>query len=101
MHPSLAGELTLSPADEPTRVERHQLKVRIDQPDSSPTATQLSDLAAHLEHLQPEVSKVGEAEWDVALTVLADSDAAARDYVTRMLTAHGRGWLSGWRFTTE
>lgn len=101
MHPALAGELTLSPADRPTRVERHHLTVRIGKPDSSPTANQLSDLEARLGHLQPRVSQVGEAEWDVALTVLADSDAAARDYVTRMLSAHGRGWLSSWRFTTE
>ena len=101
MHAALAGELTPSPEDRPARVQPHQLTVRIGGPGASPTPARMADLAARLEHLQPEVSQVGEGEWDIALTVLADSEEAARDYVTRMLTGHAGGWLTGWRFSGD
>ena len=98
MHTPLAGHLTPNARDLPRRVRPFRLTVRLAASDS-PTAAEREDLTTRLAHLQPSLSPVPEGDWELVVTVLADSDGAAREYVNRMLGGHGQPWVSAWAIT--
>ena len=102
MHASLAGsELTvLSPSARPNRVQPYQLSVRMTA-SRSPNPTEVGAFSTRLEHLQPRLSRMGGGNWELRVTVLAESDAAARAYMDRMLGSHGKAWISAWTITPE
>ena len=102
MYASLAGrELTvLSASARPNRVQPYQLTVLITAA-RSPNVSEVGAFSTRLEHLQPRLARIADGGWELRVTVLAESEAAARAYVDRMVGSHGKSWISAWTITPE